>query len=248
MNSEVNKASLDEQRLELDCRIQQSRLDLDERRLNLDKEGQDKRVEIDLTRLKREGRFFRANAAAIITSIVTIFAAGITGYQFHLSQKEQAARAARDLQSKNDELQLRRNETNLKVMDYITAHSAGIFSKEPDTVLRYRTIFLATLPTDVRAQVFEQLRQSESPTAKLWVIGTITYRWTRVGTGDCGGRDVARSTGPTPDKAICGPSTEGQVSVCWKDWCTYKLATPQSCIGGGSPGEMYQCIFDAQDK
>lgn len=73
-----------------------------------------------------------------------------------------------------------------------------------------------------------------------------SFQWTQVGTGDCGGHDVGRSNGPKPDKAFCGPSTEGQVSVCWKDWCTYKLATPQSCVGGGSPGDMYQCIFDVQ--
>jgi len=264
MADETDKSSADLQRLELERRTQEIQLRIEEARLKLQQEDQDSRRNlearrlkldedeqirkngIEITRLDREGTFFRANAAAIITAIVTLFATGIAGYQFYLNWTGQTARDVRDIQTKTDEMQLRHNELNLKVMDYISAHLNDIFSKDPDVVLRYRTVLLSTLPADVRAQVFQQLQQSRSPNAKLWVIGKISYRWTQVGTGDCGGHDVGRSKGSIPDNAFCGPSTEAHVSVCWHDWCTYKQATPQSCVGGASPGVMHQCIFDVQ--
>jgi hypothetical protein len=65
--------------------------------------------------------------------------------------------------------------------------------------------------------------------------------WRSVGTGDCPGRDVAGSRGPTPDPAKCDPNFTGYTAVCWNEGCTYKNLATGSCTGGANPGRMYTC-------
>jgi hypothetical protein len=261
MVDETEKDELARQRLELDQRIHEDQLRLDEQRLKLEQESQDQQNKIDLARSNREGKLFRANAAAIITALVSLFISGIAGYQVYLNQTAQAYRDQKeadakqqDLASRNREIQLHQNETYLKIMDYLTAHRPDIFSKDRETVLQYRAVLLSTLPADARTQVFEQLRQFGGSNATVWALGKIGYHWALVGHSDCSGHDIAKSDGANPDKQRCGPSNEGQVAVCWNGrefrngsaaaWCTYKVATPQSCVGGGAIGEMHQCVFE----
>jgi len=66
--------------------------------------------------------------------------------------------------------------------------------------------------------------------------------WQSVGTGDCPGRDVSSSTGPTPDPAKCDAAFAGFTAVCWSGACTYKNVPTASCTGGASPGRMYRCV------
>ena len=73
--------------------------------------------------------------------------------------------------------------------------------------------------------------------------------WQRVGAGDCGGRDVGASDGPTPDN---NQAREGYTAVCWdgrsyisnggRVWCTYKQVATEQCTGGGNPGIMYKAV------
>ena len=65
--------------------------------------------------------------------------------------------------------------------------------------------------------------------------------WESVGTGDCPGRDVASSTGPTPDPGKCNAGFDGFTAVCWSGACTYKNVATASCSGGANPGRMYRC-------
>lgn len=65
--------------------------------------------------------------------------------------------------------------------------------------------------------------------------------WQSVGTGDCPGRDVSKSTGANPDPAKCTDSVRGQTAVCWDQGCTYKNIATGSCTGGVNPGRMYTC-------
>ena len=65
--------------------------------------------------------------------------------------------------------------------------------------------------------------------------------WRSVGTGDCPGRDVASSQGPTPDGARCNAAFNGYTAVCWDQACTYKNLPTASCTGGAHPGRMYTC-------
>ncbi len=65
--------------------------------------------------------------------------------------------------------------------------------------------------------------------------------WTSVGTGDCPGRDVAETKGPTPDPAKCNATFAGFTAVCWDGACTYKNLATSACTGGASPGRMYTC-------
>ena len=256
---------MNEQRLKLDQEDREAQRKLAEQRLKLDQEALNQKNNIDSIRTEREGKFFRANGAAIITAIVTLFVTGITGYQVYRNQTEQANRdeqealiKVRDIASRKEELEIHRNETYLRIMDYLTAHVSDIFNNNRDVVLQYRTVLLATLPADARTQIFEQLRQSGRPNASVWTLGKTNYRWALVGHSDCSGRDIASSTGSsTPVGERCGPSVEGQVAVCWNGkefrnggavWCTYKQATPQSCVGGGAIGEMYQCLFEISSE
>src|SRR5258708_5088980 len=73
-----DQLNLDEQRLKLDQEDREARRHLDEQRLKLEQEGQDQRNIIDVERATREGKLFRANSAAIITAIVTLFVSGVT--------------------------------------------------------------------------------------------------------------------------------------------------------------------------
>lgn len=74
--------------------------------------------------------------------------------------------------------------------------------------------------------------------------------WERVGTGDCGGRDVGNSDGSTPDD---NQAREGYTAVCWdgrtyhnkydrREFCTYKNIAPDQCTGGGNIGIMYRAV------
>ena len=65
--------------------------------------------------------------------------------------------------------------------------------------------------------------------------------WQAVGIGDCPGRDVAGSSGPSPDPSKCGANFAGNTAVCWATGCTYKNVTTGSCTGGANPGQMYTC-------
>jgi hypothetical protein len=66
--------------------------------------------------------------------------------------------------------------------------------------------------------------------------------WQSVGTGDCPGRDLSSSTGPTPDPAKCDAAFAGFTAVCWSGACTYKNLPTASCTGGANPGRMYRCV------
>jgi hypothetical protein len=65
--------------------------------------------------------------------------------------------------------------------------------------------------------------------------------WQPVGMGDCPGRDVGGTAGPTPDPSKCDAGFAGQTAVCWSNGCTYKTIATGSCSGGTSPGQMYTC-------
>jgi hypothetical protein len=65
--------------------------------------------------------------------------------------------------------------------------------------------------------------------------------WQAVGLGDCSGRDVAGTTGPSPDPGKCTASFAGQTAVCWTTGCTYKNVATGACTGGANPGQMYTC-------
>jgi hypothetical protein len=66
--------------------------------------------------------------------------------------------------------------------------------------------------------------------------------WQPAGVGDCPGRDVGGSRGPTPEAAKCDAGFAGQTAVCWANGCTYKNVSTSSCKGGTSPGQMYTCV------
>ena len=72
-------------------------------------------------------------------------------------------------------------------------------------------------------------------------------KWKSVGTGDCPGRDVSRSSGPNPDPAKCTDNVRGQTAVCWDQVCTYKNIATGSCTGGVNPGRMYTCKTAGQN-
>jgi hypothetical protein len=65
--------------------------------------------------------------------------------------------------------------------------------------------------------------------------------WQPVGVGDCPGRDVAGSAGPTPDPSKCEGGFVGNTAVCWASGCTYKNVATVACSGGANPGQMYTC-------
>ena len=69
--------------------------------------------------------------------------------------------------------------------------------------------------------------------------------WQPVGVGDCPGRDVAGSAGPTPDPSKCEGSFVGNTAVCWSSGCTYKNVATPACTGGSNPGQMYTCAGGA---
>jgi hypothetical protein len=72
-----------------------------------------------------------------------------------------------------------------------------------------------------------------------------TSAWQSVGIGDCPGRDVAGSAGPTPDPSKCDSNFAGNTAVCWASGCTYKSVATPACTGGANPGQMYTCASNA---
>lgn len=201
------------------------------------------RLTIDKNRDSRESRFFRANLGIIVTAVISIGTVGMGGLQFFLSQKQEALKLQAEVQSRLD-------DQRLKVLEYLTAHRVDIFSDNDDVRRQYRTIMITALPRDSLGPVFEQLKQSTPQGSQLWAIGTIEYQWRPAGQGDCAGRDVANSNGDKPKAEICNVGFEGRIAVCWNGaefrngsskWCTYKVATPDTCTGGSARGEFYQC-------
>lgn len=79
----------------------------------------------------------------------------------------------------------------------------------------------------------------------LWTMPATAGTWTLVGTGDCPGRDVAGSTGPTPLASKCDAKFAGFTAVCWAGNCTYKNVATAACTGGANPGKMYTCSAEA---
>jgi len=72
-----------------------------------------------------------------------------------------------------------------------------------------------------------------------------TSAWQSVGIGDCPGRDVAGTSGPTPDPSKCDSNFAGNTAVCWATGCTYKNVVTGACTGGANPGQMYTCAANA---
>ena len=70
---------------------------------------------------------------------------------------------------------------------------------------------------------------------------SIAGAWQSVGVGDCPGRDVAGTSGPTPDPSKCDSNFAGNTAVCWATGCTYKNVTTGLCVGGANPGQLYTC-------
>jgi hypothetical protein len=66
-----------------------------------------------------------------------------------------------------------------------------------------------------------------------------------VGIGDCQGREVAGTAGPTPDPSKCNGGFAGNTAVCWASGCSYKDVPTASCTGGANPGQMYTCAANA---
>jgi hypothetical protein len=65
--------------------------------------------------------------------------------------------------------------------------------------------------------------------------------WQAVGVGDCPGRDLAGSSGTTPEPSRCYTGSAAQTAVCWPQGCTYKSVATSACSGGANPGQMYTC-------
>jgi hypothetical protein len=224
-----------------------AKLALEERRVSLDEQ----RFQIEKNRAKREGRFVRANLAIIITALVSAGTLAASVWQFSYSQEQEKQKRALEASKNASEIQTRLDDQRLKILEYLSANRAGIFSNDDNVRRQYRTIMLTALPRDSLPGVFEQLRQSTTGGEKIWIIGTITYEWRPAGTGDCSGRDIGQSIGtekPVQDK--CDAGFEGRIAVCWDGvnykngpsrWCTYKSATPETCTGGSARGVMFQC-------
>lgn len=86
--------------------------------------------------------------------------------------------------------------------------------------------------------------------------------WKFVAAGrDCGNADVGCTAGTfIPDSTQCGAHSPAQSAVCWDGttfgnvdqcssapgtiWCTYKTTPADDCVGGGSPGFLYECVED----
>jgi hypothetical protein len=67
-------------------------------------------------------------------------------------------------------------------------------------------------------------------------------QWILRGTSDCGDHDVGRSDGAIPDSRQCNAGTIGLTAVCFNNnWCTYKSTRTNQCVGGATPGAIYQC-------
>src|SRR5450759_5003491 len=77
--------------------------------------------------------------------------------------------------------------------------------------------------------------------ATLWSGAARAGTWQAVGVGDCPGRDVAGSRGPSPEAGKCDASFAGHTAVCWAHGCTYKNVATGACTGGANPGQMYTC-------
>ena len=85
-----------------------------------------------------------------------------------------------------------------------------------------------------------------------------SYHWKSMNINDCFGNDIGElSMGSSvPDNSRCDASMLGKSSVCWDVtnyanhyyptdvFCTYKSTDATSCLGGGNPGYLYQCVFE----
>ena len=221
---------------------------------------------MEMSRNKREAKFFRANSAVIITSLVALMTVFISATQFYFSQhqeweKEQYAHQQEDDNKRRDaekyktDTTLRIDDQRLKILEYLTANAKNIFSDDLNVRRQYRTIMLTALPKESVEAVFKQLHNS-IPNDNIWMLGATISSWHKTGIGDCPGRDVGSTDGDGPAEAQCSTSFEGRIAVCWdgqdhknggaRKWCTYKSATPETCSGGTSPGIMYQCSLVIQ--
>lgn len=229
---------------------------IEERRLQLDEE----RLKIEIARSERESGFFKDNATAIITGLVTLFVAAVSYYQYTKNEENEIVKTKNEItktQNQKDkdhnDNTLRLDDQRLKVLQYLTEHKDEIFSSKSEVQRIYRALMLSALPRDSLNSVFDQLHQLAGPNDKMWTMGNIGYEWVSVGIGDCTGRDVGSTLATSaPDVLRCSANFEGRVAVCWDGnkfmngvgaWCTYKEATPQTCVGGGRPGQMYQCAL-----
>ena len=243
MSEDQSRPSIEERRLTLDEEIQKQKLRLDE-------EVQRAKIRLDESRERREGRLIRANAAVLITALVTLLGLGLSGIQYLLTRAKDIDLAAR-------ESLLRQDEQRLKVLEYLTARRDDLFSKEPEIRLRAKAIIMTALPKEMLQSVFEQFHAAY-PDDSFWVFGTTSAAWTRQGVGDCGGQDVGDSIGKDPEIPRCNVAFEGRVSVCWDGsefkngsrgpWCTYKSVTPSSCKGGSNPGQLFQCTLTVSPR
>lgn len=259
IKGERESSSIDAQRLALDKKIQEARLALDAKM-------QDARLVMEVGRERRESRFFRANAAVIITSLVALMTVIISATQFYFAQRQEIEKQRyaheqyednirRDAEKYKTETTLRIDDQRLKILEYLTANAKDIFSDDINIKRQFRTIMLTALPKESLEAVFKQLHNS-IPNDKIWMLGATISSWHKTGIGDCPGRDVGSTEGDRPAEAQCNTGFEGRIAVCWngKDyknggarrWCTYKSATPETCSGGTSPGIMYQCSLVIQ--
>ncbi len=224
-----------------------AKLEIEKRRLSVD----EKRIAIEDARAKREGRFFRANLAIIITALISVGTLAASIWQFSYSREQENLKQQQDSKKNDADVRARLDDQRIRILEYLSAHRDGIFSQDDKVRRQYRTIMLTGLPRDSLPGVFEQLRQSTPGGDKIWIVGTITYEWRSAGHGDCSGRDVGRSDGKeVPSQEKCDAGFEGRIAVCWDGgtfrngptkWCTYKSATPETCTGGTARGIIYQC-------
>jgi hypothetical protein len=212
---------------------------LDERKVKVEED----RLLIDKNRAQREQRFFRANLGIVITALISAGTIAAGALQFFYGQKQELTKLQNEVQSRLD-------DQRLKILEYLTTNREKIFSDDDNVRRQYRTIMITALPRDSLEPVFEQLRQSTPRGDQIWLVGTIAYQWRQAGQGDCSGRDVGRSDGEQPLIEKCNVGFEGRIAVCWNGqefkngsnkWCTYKLATPDTCTGGSARGKFYQC-------
>jgi hypothetical protein len=100
---------------------------------------------------------------------------------------------------------------------------------------------------------------TKSPNVGSFLVKDITvnpehkFRWVSTGNfSDCSANDRRGLTeGVVPVPSECKDTTVGLAAICWDQItyhgaaaspvCTYKSLTPEACVGGASPGVVYQC-------
>ncbi len=88
----------------------------------------------------------------------------------------------------------------------------------------------------------------------LAAAGPAGADWALYAISDCSGVDTGCSAGAMPNPSLCNGGTLGTIAVCWDGlmyangigcgssaWCTYKSVTALACVGGVSPGRVYDC-------